>query len=85
MPKQPPDSGVPLPTVVHDQAQQDPEEPLLNETQVAEFLGLSVATIRKRRRQRQPPAWIKIGTSVRYRRDAVARLIASAEHSLEVG
>lgn len=52
---------------------------LLNEHQVAELLNVSVATIRRRRLFRQPPDFVKIGASVRYRREAIKRLIEDAE------
>ena len=54
-------------------------EILLNEYQVAEILKVSVATIRRRRLFRQPPDFVKIGSSVRYRREAIQRLIQTAE------
>jgi predicted DNA-binding transcriptional regulator AlpA len=50
-------------------------ETLLTENEVAELLNISVATIRRRRLFRQPPEWVKIGASVRYRPEAVQRLI----------
>jgi hypothetical protein len=53
-------------------------ETLLTEREVAKLLRVSVATIRRRRLFRQPPAWIKIGASVRYRPEAVQHLIESA-------
>jgi predicted DNA-binding transcriptional regulator AlpA len=59
-----------------------PEE-LLTEHDVAQLLKVSVATIRRRRLFRQPPAYLKIGASVRYRRAAIQRLIESAEHDSE--
>lgn len=52
-------------------------ETLLTEREVAQRLKVSVATIRRRRLFRQPPEWIKIGASVRYRPEAVERLIES--------
>ena len=52
-------------------------EALLTEHEVAERLKVSVATIRRRRLFRQPPEWVKIGASVRYRPEAVERLIES--------
>ena len=52
-------------------------ESLLNEHEVAQLLKVSVATIRRRRLFRQPPEWVKIGASVRYRPEAVQRLIES--------
>jgi predicted DNA-binding transcriptional regulator AlpA len=54
-------------------------ETLLTEHQVAELLKVSVATIRRRRLLRQPPDFVKIGASVRYRREAIQRLIEGAE------
>jgi predicted DNA-binding transcriptional regulator AlpA len=50
-------------------------ETLLTEHEVARLLKLSVATIRRRRLFRQSPEWIKIGASVRYRREAIQELI----------
>jgi predicted DNA-binding transcriptional regulator AlpA len=52
-------------------------ESLLNEHEVASLLKVSVATIRRRRLFRQPPEFVKIGASVRYRPEAVQRLIES--------
>ena len=40
---------------------------LRNEKQAAQRLGLSVATLRRRRLLRQPPAWVKLGARVLYR------------------
>ena len=40
---------------------------LFDEREAARRLGLSVATIRRRRLLRQPPAWIKLGGRVFYR------------------
>jgi predicted DNA-binding transcriptional regulator AlpA len=57
-------------------------EALLTEHQVAELLKVSVATIRRRRLFRQPPDFVKIGASVRYRREAIQRLIESAEQRM---
>jgi predicted DNA-binding transcriptional regulator AlpA len=56
---------------------------LLDEHQVAKLLNVSVATIRRRRLFRQPPDYLKIGASVRYRREAILRLIASSEQHTE--
>jgi hypothetical protein len=61
----------------------NPLETLLTEHQVAELLKVSVATIRRRRLFRQPPDFLKIGASVRYRGEAIQRLIESAEHHTE--
>jgi predicted DNA-binding transcriptional regulator AlpA len=43
------------------------ENELFNEHEAAGRLGLSVATIRRRRLFRQPPAWVKLGSRVLYR------------------
>jgi predicted DNA-binding transcriptional regulator AlpA len=56
-------------------------ESLLNEHEVASLLKVSVATIRRRRLFRQPPEFVKIGASVRYRPAAIQRLIESSESS----
>lgn len=40
---------------------------LLNEHEAAQRLGLSVATLRRRRLLRQPPTYIKISARVLYR------------------
>lgn len=57
-------------------------EDLLTEHEVAKLLKVSVATIRRRRLFRQPPDFVKIGASVRYRREAIQRLIESAEQRM---
>jgi hypothetical protein len=57
-------------------------EILLTEQQVAELLKVSVATIRRRRLLRQPPNFLKIGASVRYRREAIQRLLESSEQHM---
>jgi predicted DNA-binding transcriptional regulator AlpA len=67
-----------MPTTSNDKS---PEE-LLTEQDVAKLLKVSVATIRRRRLFRQPPDFIKIGASVRYRRAAIERLIDSAEQHM---
>jgi hypothetical protein len=57
-------------------------EALLTEHEVAALLNISVATIRRRRLLRRPPEFLKIGANVRYRREAVQRLIESAEQQM---
>jgi len=61
----------------------NPLDALLTEHQVAEILKVSVATIRRRRLFRQPPEFLKIGASVRYKREAIQRLIDSAEQQMK--
>jgi len=60
-----------------------PIEPLLTEKEVARLFNVSVATIRRRRRARQSPEWIKFNGSVRYRPETVRRFIT--EHERELG
>ena len=60
-----------------------PLEKLLTEVEVAKILNVSVATIRRRRLLKQPPTWLKIGALVRYRREAINRLIEGAEQPKE--
>ena len=55
---------------------------LLTEQQVADLLNISIATVRRRRLFGQPPDYVKIGASVRYRPEAVQRLIESAERRM---
>lgn len=43
----------------------------VNETQAAEFLNVSVHTLRSWRRQTRGPAFVKLGTRVVYRRSAI--------------
>jgi predicted DNA-binding transcriptional regulator AlpA len=59
------------------------QQELLTEHEVAALLKLSVATIRRRRLLRQPPDFLKIGSSVRYRRKAIERLIDASEQHME--
>lgn len=57
---------------------------LLNEHEVAKLLGVSVATIRRFRILRRPPAYVKIGASVRYEREEVENLILASRHKSPV-
>jgi predicted DNA-binding transcriptional regulator AlpA len=52
-------------------------ETLLNEREVAGIAGLSVHTIRRRRLLRQPPVFLKLSSSVRYRPEDVAAWLNS--------
>ena len=52
-------------------------EGLLNEHEVAEVMGLSLATIRRRRLLQQAPKYIKIGKSVRYTPEAIREFVAT--------
>ena len=55
-----------------------PDAPeLLNEHQVAKFLQLSVASVRRWRLSRSGPKYLKIGSAVRYRRDDVETWLSS--------
>ena len=57
-------------------------EPLLNEFQVAEMLGFSVATLRRRRWAGKPPAFVKIGSAVRYKPAVIATLIQQGQRTV---
>jgi len=61
----------------------NPLQELLTEHEVARLLKVSVATIRRRRLFHQPPDFVKLGASVRYKREAIQRLIDSAEQRME--
>jgi predicted DNA-binding transcriptional regulator AlpA len=61
----------------------NPMQDLLTEHEVAQLLKVSVATIRRRRLFRQPPDFVKLGASVRYRREAIRKLIDGAERRME--
>ena len=54
------------------------EVELLNEYDAARRLGLSVATIRRRRLLRQPPTYIKLGARVLYRREDLDLLVEAS-------
>lgn len=45
------------------------DERLFTETVTAEFLGVTLASLRKWRWERKGPAFIKIGRLVRYRKE----------------
>ena len=51
--------------------------PLLNDVQVAERLGLSVASVRRWRWVGEGPTFVKIGASVRYRQEDIAEWLES--------
>src|SRR5262245_5212264 len=53
------------------------EKPSMNERQVAERLGVTVACLRRMRREHRGPAWFKMGRLVRYEVAAVERYIQS--------
>lgn len=60
-------------------------EPLLTEKEVARLLNVSVATIRRRRLAQQPPEWIKLNGSVRYRPETIRRFISERERKVGRG
>ena len=45
----------------------DPRLVTLSEEETAHVVGLTVATLRKRRWERKPPAFLKVGRKIRYR------------------
>ena len=72
-----PQSGThnPEQSVIKKSKNSRPNACLLDEHEVAQILNVSVATIRRRRLLRQEPHPIKIGSSVRYRREDIDALI----------
>jgi predicted DNA-binding transcriptional regulator AlpA len=61
-----------------------PDAPeLLNERQVAKFLQLSVASVRRWRLFRTSPKYLKIGAAVRYRREDVETWLSSCHAGLD--
>lgn len=58
---------------------------LMTEHEVARFFNVSLTTIRRRRLLRQPPEWIKIGASVRYRSEAIQRFVEDNLQALKEG
>jgi hypothetical protein len=56
---------------------------LWNEHEVARYLGISVATLRRRRLFRKPPCFIRIGASVRYRWQDIQSFVAGQVHGGE--
>jgi predicted DNA-binding transcriptional regulator AlpA len=71
------------PRPVHPAPIKSPSSPdspgLLSEHQVAKFLQLSVASVRRWRLFRTGPKFLKIGAAVRYRRADVETWLTSAE------
>jgi hypothetical protein len=58
---------------------------LWNEHEVARYLNVSVATIRRRRLLGQPPDFVKIGSAVRYTADSIRRLIDGNRRNVAEG
>jgi predicted DNA-binding transcriptional regulator AlpA len=56
---------------------------LLNEHQVAKFVQLSVACVRRWRLSRSGPKYLKIGAAVRYRREDVESWLSSCDAGLD--
>jgi len=83
MPK-PAAKEIPLVTRAPMQPSPLPASPeLLNEHQVAKFLQLSVASVRRWRLFRTGPKYLKIGAAVRYRRDDVEAWLSSCGAGLK--
>lgn len=51
---------------------------LMNERDAARRLGLSVATMRRRRLFRLPPTWAKLGGRVLYREEDLEEFVAAS-------
>jgi predicted DNA-binding transcriptional regulator AlpA len=52
----------------------------LSEGELAQLLDKSVATVRRWRKVRQGPAWMKIGKTVAYDPEDVAAYVEAAKH-----
>jgi excisionase family DNA binding protein len=50
-----------------------PTQLMLNEHQVAEYLNMSVASVRRWRVLRKGPKFVKIGSAVRYKREEIEK------------
>jgi len=61
---------------------QNTTDDLLTEHEVARLLKVSVATMRRRRLFRQPPDFVKLGASVRYRRESIQKFIQNSEQRM---
>jgi predicted DNA-binding transcriptional regulator AlpA len=62
-----------------DQAVEDNSATLLTEKQLASMLHMSISAIRKRRTDNLPPAFIRIGKSIRYRPETVQAFLLKEE------
>ena len=58
-------------------AEQQAISELVDEKQAAEILGISVSWLRKRRWNRLPPEYVKLGAAVRYSVDDLRRFLES--------
>lgn len=59
------------------------ESDLLEEHEAAQWLGLSVSTIRRRRRLRRPPVWVKLGARVLYRKRDLESFVSASVVKLD--
>lgn len=53
------------------------ERGVLTDIELAHYLGVSIATVRKWRLRGKGPKWIKIGSLVRYRREDIGTFLDS--------
>ncbi|MCW5976855.1 MAG: helix-turn-helix domain-containing protein [Bryobacteraceae bacterium] len=51
----------------------------LRDRELAEELDISVSKVRAMRLRREGPAWLKVGGSIRYRREDVERYLAACK------
>jgi predicted DNA-binding transcriptional regulator AlpA len=59
------------------------EDNLWSEKEVAEYLGLSSKTLQKRRNKRQPPIFLKLGRTVRYRKEDVEACLVKMQPAVQ--
>ena len=61
------------------------DDRLLREQDVAEMLGVAIATLRAWRRVGKPPAFIRLGRAVRYRMSDLRELIRNGGYANRPG
>lgn len=65
----------------NDSSSSQEKEKLWTEQEAADYLNLSVQTMRHRRVQKQPPTYLKLGRTVRYRKSDLDACLT--EHKAE--
>lgn len=77
------DPAIKKPPAVHPATNTPPTHPtqseMLNEHQIAEYVQMSVASVRRWRLFRTGPKFVKIGAAVRYRREDVESWLNSCQ------
>jgi hypothetical protein len=63
----------------------NPELSLINESQAAVLLGMSLASLRSRRASHTAPAFYRIGGKIRYAKSDLADFVAACRQPVDVG